>query len=501
MPRQVTWLTSLRTRIAALITIILVLGVGGTYWYIIETQSRQFVETTKDQATVLTHAIVKSIRHDMRGECPKDVQGIFERIAVVDEIESLRIFDENGRVTRSGDKSEVGLTIDDIGLEIFKAGVPAMPYLGGHGYNAFCMVETIRNEPDCRGCHVTKSDVIAIFELCLSMKKTDENVARNRRFLASSAVAIIAVVSIAISLIFATQVNRPISSLVGVMRRAEEGDLSVRAQLPRRDELGSLGRSLNSMIGRLDESQREVERFHTEQLIRAERLASIGELAASVAHEIKNPLAGISGAVQVLAEGFPAEDPRREVTTQILRQSERMDKTIRDLLNYAQPLQAEPYPVDVNETLERASFIALPNPARSKVRVRRDFAEGLPRTLADGKHLEQAFLNLILNAVQAMPGGGDLELRTALREEAEAAGGRRFIEVVIADTGVGIPPQVREKIFSPFFTTRTQGTGLGLSITRKIVEQGGGTIAVASEPGKGTAFTVLVPVVETRLSA
>ena len=186
---------------------------------------------------------------------------------------------------------------------------------------------------------------------------------------------------------------------------------------------------------------------------------------------------------------------------QILHQCDRMDKTIRDLLNYAQPLTAEPSPVDINEILDRASFIALPNPARTKVRVHRDFAAGLPRTMADGKHLEQAFLNLILNAAQAMAQGGDLTLRTALREEQDADGGHRLIEATVADTGVGIPPQSREKIFSPFYTTRTQGTGLGLSITRKIIEQGGGTITVASEPGAGTTFTVRIPVVETRIQA
>jgi len=343
--------------------------------------------------------------------------------------------------------------------------------------------------------------MLSVFELCLSMKKTDEKVAKNRTFLASSAVVTIALVSFAIWLIFAVQVNQPILSIAQVMRRAEGGDLSARARLPGRDELGDLGRSLNSMIERLDTTQREVERYHTEQLIRAERLASIGELAASVAHEIKNPLAGISGAVQVLAADFPDGDPRRGVSDQILRQIDRMDKTIRDLLSYAQPLKGEPSPLDLNETLDRACFIALPNPARSRVRVHREFAAGLPRTMADGKHLEQAFLNLILNAMQAMPEGGDLTLRTALREETDAEGGRRLLEAAVADTGVGIPPQIREKIFSPFYTTRTQGTGLGLSITRKIIEQEGGTITVASEPGKGASFTVRIPVVESRVPA
>lgn len=496
------WFKTLRGKLAALVTLILVLSVGGTYFYIIEAQSNQFIDTTKDQAAVLTHAIVKSIQHGMSGaSCAQDVQGIFERIGIVPDIESLRIFDENGKVTKSADKNEVGLTIEDIGLEIFKAGVPSMPYRGGHGYNAFCMVETIRNETSCRACHVTDTEVLSIFELCLSMKKTDEKVAKNRTFLASSAVATIALVGAAIWLIFAIQVNRPISNLVHAMRRAEGGDLSARVRQPGRDELGGLGRSLNSMIEKLDATQREIEHFHTEQLIRAERLASIGELAASVAHEIKNPLAGISGAIQVLADDFPKGDPRREITDQILHQSERMDKTIRDLLNYAQPLYSEPSPVDVNEILDRASFIALPNPARTRVRVHRDFAAGLPRTLADGKHLEQALLNLILNAAQAMPEGGDLTLRTALREAPEAEGGSQFIEATVADTGLGIPPASREKIFSPFYTTRTQGTGLGLSITRKIIEQGGGSISVASEPGKGTIFTVRIPVVETRIQA
>jgi signal transduction histidine kinase len=493
--------TTLRGKIAALITLILVVCVGGTYSYITEAQTRQFVETTKDQAAVLTHAIVRSIQHDMRGTCNQDIQGIFERIGILPDIESLRIFDENGKVTKSADKHEVGLTIEDIGYEIFKAGVPSMPYRGGHGYNAFCMVETIRNDTPCRLCHVTESNVLAIFELCLSMKKTDQKVAANRRFLATSAVVTIALVGLAVFLIFASQVNRPISVLVKAMGRAERGDLSSRVRLPRRDEFGSLGRSLNSMIERLDATQKEVERYHTEQLIRAERLASIGELAASVAHEIKNPLAGISGAVQVLADDFPPDDPRRQVTDQILKQSERMDKTIRDLLNYAQPLKSEPSLVDVNEILGRAAFIAIPNPARSAVRVQREIAAGLPRTMADGKHLEQAFLNLILNAVQAMPRGGDLTLRTLLREEPEGEGTRPVIVVEVADTGGGIPEEIREKIFSPFYTTRTQGTGLGLSITRKIIEQGGGTVSFTSEPGKGTTFRVRVPVVEPRIPA
>ncbi len=487
-------LRTLRFKTTSLVLVILVVCIGGSYTYIIEKQSQQFVDTTKDQARVLTHAIVRSIQHDFQGTCVQDVQGIFERIGVLPDIESLRIFDEDGKVTKSADAREVGSTIEEIGYEIFMAGIPSTPYRGGHGYNAFCMVESIRNEESCRGCHSSVSEIMGIFELCLSMKQTDLKVANNRRFLIYSALVTIVLVGLAISLLFTFQVNIPVRRLVRVMGEAEKGDLSARAVLPRRDELGVLGRSLNSMIEQLDANKRQIEKYHTEQLIRAERLASIGELAASVAHEIKNPLAGVSGAVQVLAEDYPADDPRRHVTEQILSQCQRMDKTIRDLLNYAQPLRAEMSLFDVNEVLDRSLFIALPNPAKSPVKVHRRLGKEVPRVWGDPKHYEQIFLNLILNALQSMQQGGDLTLRTRLLDgEGEGGASGGVIEVVVQDTGGGIPEEIREKIFSPFFTTRTQGTGLGLSITRKILELHGGSISFESAGGKGTTFRVHIP--------
>jgi signal transduction histidine kinase len=488
------WLRTLRGKITALILLILVISIGGTYSYTIRVQSTQFVDTTKDQARILTHAIVRSIQHDFRGTCTQDIQGIFERIGILPDIESLRIFDEEGMVTKSADPADVGHTIEEIGYEIFQAGIPSTPYRGGQGYNAFCMVEPIRNEENCRLCHTSTTDIMAVFELCLSMKKTDLKVATNRRFLIYSAIVTIALVGLALVLLFTYQVNRPVKKLVAVMGSAEEGDLSVRSGMPRRDELGTLGRSLDSMIEKLDASQKELESYHTEQLIRAERLASIGELAASVAHEIKNPLAGISGAVQVLAEDYEPDDPRREITKQVIKQCERMDKTIRDLLSYAQPLQAELSLVDVNRVLDHSLFIALPNPAKSPVAVRRNLREDLPPVAGDAKHLEQVFLNLVLNALQAMPEGGELSLRTRLVEPDPAAIGEGpVIEVKVADTGGGIPEEVREKIFNPFYTTRTRGTGLGLPITKKILEQHGATISFDTRAGEGTTFTVRIP--------
>jgi two-component system NtrC family sensor kinase len=486
-------LRTLRFKTTSLVLLSLVICVGASYSYIITTQSQQFEKTTADQASVLTQTIVRSIQHDFQGTCIQDIQSIFERIGVLPDIESLRIYDEDGRVTKSGDPAEVGLSIEDfaseaIGYEVFKKGALSSPYRGGQGFNAFCMVVPIRNESSCRQCHESVSEVLGVFDLCISMKKTDLKVAENRRFLIYSALFTIAVVGLAITLLFTFQVNRPVGQIVRTMGEVERGDLSVRAHLPRRDELGAMGRSLNSMIEQLDSSRREIEAYHTDQLIRAERLASIGELAASVAHEIKNPLAGISGAVQVLAEDYPPDDPRREVAMQVLSQCDRMDATIRQLLDYAQPLKTELSAVDLNEVLEKSLFIAIPNPAKSPVRIHRRLRENLPRVIGDAKHFEQVFLNLLLNAIQSMPDGGDLTVKTSVRE-----GEKPMIEVEVRDTGVGIPEGIRVKIFSPFYTTRTRGTGLGLPISRKILEQHGGRIAFRSEEGKGTAFLIDIP--------
>lgn len=488
---------SLRVKIITVIIATLVLMVGGSNNYIVREQSKQFVETIKEQAKLLTHAIVKSIQHDMRGTCQKDIQGIFERIGIMPDIESLRIFDENGSVSKSSDPAEVGLTIEDIGYEIFKANIPSTPYRGGHGYNAFCMVETINNEPSCAPCHETSAPAIGIFELCLSMEKTDKKIAENRRFLRVSAMTTILLVAVILSLFVTMQVNRPIEKLVKVMRKAESGDMRTRARIHGDDELGMLATSFNAMIQRLDETQKEVERYHTQQLIRAERLATIGELAAGVAHEIKNPLAGISGAIQVLSEDFDVKDPRHLITEQIIKQTKRMDKTIRDLLNFAQPLDAELSKVDVNDILETSLFICLPNPAASKIMVDKSYETNLPTLTTDAKHLQQVFINVILNAIQAMPNGGILTLTTSLEDRCDGENklpvAEMLIRVRIADSGHGISEEVADKIFSPFCTTKTEGTGLGLSITKRILEIHNASISYESSEGEGTVFVIDLP--------
>jgi signal transduction histidine kinase len=215
------------------------------------------------------------------------------------------------------------------------------------------------------------------------------------------------------------------------------------------------------------------------------QVAAVGELAASIAHEIKNPLAGISCALQVLAETSPAADARRPVIDEVLAQVRRLDRTVRDLLVFARPISPQPAPVSVAETAEwvRANIQSLPSFAR--VRVVQDIRPDAEQVSADPQLLRDVMLNLFLNAADAMPDGGTITVRST-REGP-------LVAVEVRDTGAGIPPGVRELLFRPFFTTKTRGTGLGLSICRKIVEAHGGRITVDSEVGRGTAILIHMP--------
>ncbi len=214
-----------------------------------------------------------------------------------------------------------------------------------------------------------------------------------------------------------------------------------------------------------------------EELVRTQSLAAVGELAATVAHEIKNPLAGISGAIQVLAEALPAD--RRDIVGEILDQIRRLDDTVRDLLVFARPATPALQSIDLRDTLARAWALLGTQPATAQIR----FAiEGSAAPVsADPQLLHQVWVNLLQNAIEAMPAGGDLTVRVT-----DGATPR----VDVHDAGTGIRPEHAAKLFRPFFSTKTRGTGLGLAISRKIIEAHGGTITIESRPERGTRVRV-----------
>ncbi len=224
------------------------------------------------------------------------------------------------------------------------------------------------------------------------------------------------------------------------------------------------------------------ERRERRAVERSERLAAVGELAASIAHEVRNPLAGMKGALEVMRRELTSKPSYHEILDELVRQIERLEGLVRDLLTFAKPTPLDPRSFDLHELLDKVLRYFKDQADEAGITVRRTYGPGTGRLRADPSQMEQVFLNLVQNGVQAMEQGGTLNVTA--QAEADA------VIVAFEDTGSGIPPTVIGQVYQPFFTTKHRGSGLGLSIVKKIVDAHEGRIEIDSVPGKGTRVTV-----------
>jgi two-component system sensor histidine kinase HydH len=245
-------------------------------------------------------------------------------------------------------------------------------------------------------------------------------------------------------------------------------------------------------IVRLDETNRRLKEqtdvlFETEEhLRRTDRLSALGELSAGMAHEIRNPLGAIKGAVEILRDDYKPDQPKYEFIQILLKETDRLNHIVQEILGFAKPKHPEFQVIDLNEAIDSVLVLTAQEERKRGVTVQKKLDPSIGKRNLDAGLLKQAFLNLILNAIQAMPQGGVLSIESGLLNSA--------VSVKIADTGIGISEENQKKLFSPFFTTKKSGTGLGLAITYRIIENHRGTISVESQPGKGSTFTIRIPV-------
>ena len=277
----------------------------------------------------------------------------------------------------------------------------------------------------------------------------------------------------------------PIRRLVGAARRVAEGDLQARVAVSGSDEIGELGHTFNEMAAELAQAWERVRELHRREIERAQLLATVGELASGVAHEIKNPVVGISNGLDLVRRRVPPDPAVEPIMDEMARQLTRIEGAVRDLLTFARPAAPTLVPADANEIVRRAARLVLPAAEHAGVRIDFRLAPALPELQVDDEQIRQALVNLMMNAVQATAAGGHVTVSTRVRDGAP--------EIEVRDDGRGITPADLAHIFKPFFTTRHSGTGLGLPISRDIVERHGGRIEVHSNVGRGSTFTVVLP--------
>jgi signal transduction histidine kinase len=288
-------------------------------------------------------------------------------------------------------------------------------------------------------------------------------------------------------------VQRPMVELQQQIARLGSGDLRVSVSFAHRnDEIGDLGRNFNHMVEQLRESRTEIERLHRTQMSRAEHMATLGEMATGLAHEIRNPLAGIAGVIEIIGRDLPATSPARAVVKDVRQEITRINRIVSDLLQTARPHPPKVRKSDLNTTVEHAVMLGRQQALSRSIEITLRKDPSLPEVEHDGDQIHRVLLNLLLNSLQAIDDSGKIAVTVELQ------GQNAVIEV--ADNGRGIPPDHLPNIFRPFYTTKGEGTGLGLSLARRIVEDHQGRINVTSTVGKGTTFAVVLPLQRTMVT-
>lgn len=481
---------SLTTRVIFISISLLVFGISAFAFLNLSRERTQLVKSARESTDLLLQTVERSIYGSMRTGNTEDVQLILEMVGQSHKLLGVRIFHPHGTILKSSNPDEVGKLADPRDYNLFmnnrKDGIFNIP---GRG-EVIKMLKPIYNDVPCYTCHGNKTKIIGVLNVDYSLAETRRQMVETTTLFVISTVAIISFLSVTIAIVMLKFVRKPLHLMAQNMARVEKGDLSVRMKYEAQDEIGRLVAGFDSMVDKLDTARKELEQLHFQQMERADRLASVGEMAAGIAHEIKNPLTGIAAAISIIKDDFPPADARTEILNEVLEQVKRLDKTVNDLLFFGKPTPPEPAFTNINSVLKKTLLFAAQHRGGKSVEKRLELQDELPPVLVDPKQIQQVILNLMLNALQAMQGKGVLTIGTSLQQVADAS----WIVITIADTGPGIPAPILDKIFIPFFTTKAQGTGLGLAICHKLVRQHGGDISVASEDGKGTEFTIRLPV-------
>jgi len=494
--------TSLFFKVIFVTSLILILAISFNVWWNTILHGASIEKLTHEKTKIISEFIEENVIRAMEKGRHFDMHRILKNYLVYKDVRKIYLFSMDGIIRASTQDEELNTKIGDVEFYLkdqhFIREEKVEGKNGGKERERVYYYNTpILNRPECFQCHDKQKKIIGVLTVANSLKEMETMIWKIEVHSIVLAIITIGFLSFVLAFLFFKFINVPIKKLTETMKKAEEGDFTVRANVKRRDEMGSLAQNLNVMIEKLQSAKQEAEQYHQELVQRADRMASIGELASGIAHEIRNPLAGIQGAIQILAQGFPKEDRRTQVTDEIQKQIHKLERLVKDLLNFVKPVPRNYLPTDMNELVDKVlSFFTTQRGKTGEMKIEKKFLPSLPKTMIDPSSMEQAFLNIILNAQKAMPQGGTFTVSThAFPPSKDDGKEAREVQIIFEDTGAGIPSENLSRIFNPFFSTRPDGTGLGLSITKNIIEQNGGKIEVKSQVNVGTKFIITLPAI------
>ncbi len=437
----------------------------------------------------------------------------------------IRIINDQGRISFSSDPAEITKFVDRNmtaqttaptradAIDLSNLQQSFHTYRLPNQQRALRVIDPIENSPTCSNaeCHAHPASVktLGILDTNISLASSEKNVAESTRQVLTYTILAVLGVALLISAFVRRMLAGPLLALTEGTHRLGSGDLGYQIPFQSSGELQDLADSFNTMSSQIKEAHSEINAWNRtleerveqktrelsgaqEEMLRVERMASIGKLAAVVAHEINNPLAGILTYSKLLKKRLSrdAEPNAENISMLDLMESEsrRCGEIVKNLMTFARPTSINMEPSDLNVVIDRCVRLVHHQLMLKNIELQLGLASDFPAVRCDPGQIEQVILALIMNAIDAMPNGGNLYVSSA-KASADA------VQIEVRDDGVGMPREVLAKMFEPFFTTKEhgRGLGLGLAISRNIVDRHGGKIAVTSEPGHGTNFTITLP--------
>jgi two-component system NtrC family sensor kinase len=507
VPRS-KWYRSLSFKIIVSVGLAAV-AVNASFGYLYLTvQERQMGRMILRAAVRNSETIQKSIRFDMLENRKQHAYGIMETIGAQEGIEKVRIYGSEGKIIFSTDKREVGHTADKKAEACYACHAENRPLVrlsthersrrfhAADGHPVVGIINPINNEPACARaeCHPApdKQQILGVIDVTMSMRDVERDLAAARTQIILFNLLSIVCIAVLMVLLIMRLVIRPVEHLVVGTNRVAAGDLRHSIPVHGEDEMGELARSFNHMTERLARSDEELHDAQ-QHLLRAEKLAAVGRMAATVAHEINNPLAGVYTYTRLiirrLSEGKTSEADIKKLIDQLgvmAREVERATNIVLNLLDFTRPKEPAKAPTQVNKVVDESLQVLTAALTLHDVRITKALGE-VPEVKADAAQIKQVFLNILTNACEAMRQGGELTIRS---RPGPTPGS---VAVEFTDTGPGIPADVLPKIFDPFVSTKDKGTGLGLAVAYDLVSRHGGKLEVTSAVGEGTCMTVVLP--------
>jgi two-component system, NtrC family, sensor kinase len=486
-----------------------------------------------EQATLLSAERVSDVikRSTTDYMLQNDRQGLYHSIqTMADEpgIVKVRIFDQQGRITYTTDSAEVNHAVDKKAEACYACHAQSQPlarlnrpdrfriYRNAAGIRVLGIITPIENQPACSNaaCHAHPAEqkILGVLDTNLSLARTDQQLAESTRQIAAyTALALFLIGCVSWFFIWRV-VDIPLKALKQGTEHVAHGDLGYQISAQSNDEIGDLACSFNQMSSelvaahrenlawmhtleeRVEQKTRELKRAH-EHALHNEKMASIGKMAAMLAHEINNPLSGILTYAKLLRKWVGQDDEghahRQEILDSldlIASESRRCGDLVKNLLTLSRETPLNLQMTDLNQVVERSVHLMQHQLQLAGVQLQLQLDRTLPPVYCDASQIEQVLLALLVNAMQAMPeAGGNIWLTTSLREP------NHEVCLTVRDDGPGISAEILPHIFEPFLTTKENGVGLGLAISRSILERHGGSIEVQSDAGRGTTFTITLP--------